>query len=110
MSTKRTAKEAETYINESIQLWKSKGIEKRIISLSNWAECWRVRGESTEAAAEIKILESNKRSLQRVINNSIKIGMETGDFQVKFEEMSDLLKRLKSSYKQPRKRPRKTNK
>jgi hypothetical protein len=43
MATKRTTEEAEAYIAESIKVWKETGNEKRIISLSNWAENWRLK-------------------------------------------------------------------
>ena len=109
MSTERTVEGAEAYIIESIGYWKSKGLEKRIISLSNWAEHWRVIGENTETASMIKILESGTRNLKRVIDKNNKVGMNTEGLQEQWQEMFESLSTLQLTYNPPSKRIRKSN-
>lgn len=109
MPTERTIEEAEAYIIESIKYWKEKGLEKRIISLSNWAENWRVSGDNTEIASKIKILDSNTRNLQRLIENQKKLGKNTDVLQEQWQEMFDSLFSLQANYIPPTKRTRKSN-
>lgn len=109
MPTERTIEEAEAYIIESIKYWKEKRLEKRIISLSNWAEHWRVSGESTEMAFKIKILKSGMRDLQRVIDNKNKVGMDSDGLQKQFQQMFESLCTLQADYIPPTKRTRKSN-
>jgi hypothetical protein len=108
MPTERTAVEAEAYIIESIEYWKSSGLDKRIISLSNWAEHWRVSGESTEIASKIKILESGIRSLGRLIDNNKKLGMDTNGLQEQWQKMFDSVSDLQVKFNPPTKRTRKS--
>lgn len=109
MPTERTAAEAEAYIIKSIEYWKLNGLDKRIISLSNWAEHWRVSGESAEIASKIKILESGMRSLRRLIDNNIKLGMDTGVLQEQWQKMFDSSNDLQLNFNPPTKRTRKSN-
>jgi hypothetical protein len=109
MATERTVVEAENYIYESIVHWKSKGLEKRIISLSNWAECWRVLGDSTETASKIKILKSGLRDLQRLIDKNQQVGLNSNGLQEESGKMYESLTELQASYK-PTKRTRKSKK
>jgi hypothetical protein len=110
MSTERTAEEAEDYIIESMRYWKSYGLEKRIISLSKWAEYWRVIGENAEMAFKIKILDSGMRNLKRIIDDYKKLNMDTHGLQEQWQQMFESLTDLQSTYNPPTKRTRKSNK
>ena len=63
--TPRTAEEASKYILESVEEWKNTNQDKKIISLSNWAEGWRSNagGHTTR----IRELKKNIRALTLVI-------------------------------------------
>jgi hypothetical protein len=110
MSTERTVEEAEAYIIESIEYWKSKGKEKGIISLSNCAECWRVRGEITEKALKIKKLKSGMRNLKKTIDGNNKIGRNTEVLQDQWQKMFDSLSDEEANYNPPARKTRKSNK
>lgn len=101
MPTKRTAEEAKAYIIESIELWEKEGIEKRIISLSNWAELWRSRSEIAATTNKIKMLKISIKDLQRAIARNIKMGYETKGLYEQWETMSNNCSELEASYTPP---------
>lgn len=78
MPTERTVEEAETYIRESIELWKEIGSEKRIISLSNWAEKWR--SNTVGHAAKMRGLQKNIRALKLVMERDEKINLNVNNY------------------------------
>jgi hypothetical protein len=110
MPSKKTVEEAEPYINESIKHWKENGLEKRIISLSSWAEKWRVSEENAKTAAKMKNLEKSKSDLFKVMRRHEAAGLNIDPIQEQIEEIDKHLIDLSDSYIAPPRRSRKSNK
>jgi hypothetical protein len=74
-NTQRTVEEASKYILDSIEGWKSKGQDKKIISLSNWAERWNSKngGHVTKMREILKTI----RGLELIIKRNKKINPNT---------------------------------
>jgi hypothetical protein len=75
MPTERTPEEAEAYIKESIELWKEKSLNKRVVSLSNWAESYRNKSEHALKAKQFHCLKKNIKALKKIYFGNIDCGL-----------------------------------
>jgi len=65
--TPRTAEEASKFILESVEEWKNTSQDKKIISLSNWAEKWRSKRETDPFKKMIEIKNGKRRVVEKRI-------------------------------------------
>jgi hypothetical protein len=84
--TQRTVEEAGKYILDSIEDWKNTGQDKKIISLSNWAEKWR--SNTGGYVSRMRDLQKNIRALEQIMKRKKKLNQQT--------DLSGLEKELKA--------------
>ncbi len=110
MPTKRSIEEAKTYIEESIKLWEGTNQEKQIISLSNWAEKYRIQNKIAFIEARIKALKKDNKSYELIINRNNKLGVDYPVIKAQMEQNFEEIKELESSFIRKERKRRKSSK
>ena len=103
--TQKTTEEAIKYIQDSIENWKSAGQDRKIISLSNWAEKWRSNTGST--TAKIRSLQKNIKGIEQIIKRSQKEGIQGTVLDDQLKEFKDQYNSLVSKYGEPKTKAKK---
>ena len=84
--TPRTAEEASKYILESLEEWKNTSRDKKIISLSNWAEKWRPKRE-TDPFKKMEEINKSIRDITRSIKRNKDIDLPSPNLEQSLEAL-----------------------